>query len=346
MMFRITIVSVFALASAVVASAGQIQVGGTTGLTNSYITNSGGSPSNACGGTCNDENNYDEVLFQNLNDAASPGTNYSINSATTNTITDNTAPAVAADGAGGVQFDLINDGTYGCSVATLQSNESCGASSNYWSLAGNGSLSTLTIPVGQYGVSQVWTMLNTNLSGASNAPADRSFFEILNFGTAGGVIESSVTIKYFNTGDTSTATGQIQSSILCTSIAPCNGITTPNGGPVQTTNPTTLTSNGVSVSADADNIFGIKYNGTGNVLTLNDTGLLLGTLTLPSVGSNLNTYLVNVQIEETGSTSYPSEYGAVSALTVVTASPEPSTVLLFLTGLGVVGFARFRRGKA
>jgi len=337
-MFRITIVPLFAFASVVVANAAQIQIGagtnGVNGLTTTYIG------AGDCASTCTDQYNYDEVLFRNLNDSASPGTNYSINSATQNSITDTTAPALAADPGTGVKFALINDGTYGCSAP------GCGSSSNYWSLPGDNTLTTLTIPVGVYGVSQVWTMLNTDFAGASNAPADRSFFEILNFGTAGGTIESSITVKPVNTGDTSTATGQIQSAILCASIAPCNTITTPNGGPLQTTNPTTLTSNGVSVPTDADNLFSVQYNGTGNVLVLNDIGFLLGTLNLPSVGSNLNTYLVSVQIEETGNSSYPNEIGAVSALTVVTASPEPSTVFMFLAGLGAIGFGYFRRGKA
>lgn len=345
MMFRITAFSVVALASAVVASAGQIQVGagagGVNGLTTSYITVGGGSPNNACTSLCNDQNNYDEVLFENLNDAASPGVNYSISSATVNSIQDTNANAQAnGNGAAGITFALINDGVSGCA-------SQCGSSNNYWALAGNPSNQTLTIPVGIYGVSQVWSMINTDFAGASNgSPADRSITLFLDFGTSGGTIEDSVRVNFTNTGNNSTGTGQIQSSVLCTSIAPCNGVTNSNGGPLQSTNPTTLTANGVSVGSYADSLFGIKYNGTGNVLTLDDQGLNLGTINFPSVGTNLNTYLVDVRVVEEGNSNYVGEVGAVSALTVVTAAPEPSTVFMFLTGLGALGFARFRRRKA
>jgi hypothetical protein len=350
MMFRITIFSVFALASAVVASAGQIQVGGATGLTTSYVTNGGASPNNACTGTCTDQNNYDEVLFQGLDGTTpAPGTHYSLGGPTVNsTITDTNANALAASPTG-ITFAMINDGTYentsSCGVGAL----SCGTpnSSNYWSLPGDGTLSTLTIPVDQYGVSQVWSMLDTDYAGASNgAPADRSITMFLDFGTAGGTIEDSVRVNFTNTGDNGTGTGQIESSILCTSIAPCDGIATPNTGPIQTTNPATLTANGVSVSASVDYLYSIKYAGTGNLLVLNDEGLNLGTINFAGIGTNLNTYLVDIRVVEEGNTNYASEIGAVSAVTVLTAAPEPSTVFMFLTGLGAIGFAGFRRRKA
>jgi hypothetical protein len=337
-------VSVVALASAMIASAGQIQIGGANGLTTSYIG------SGNCGGNCTDQYNYDEVLFEGLaGTSPTPYTGYTtFGTPVGGTMKDSSAPALAADPVTGVTFAMINDGSDAVNCnrinAVIVGGNVCGSTNNYWALAGTGNLQTLTVPVNQYGVSQVWSMLNTNFAGASNAPADRSFFEILNFGTSGGTIQSSVTVKFTNTGDTSSPTGQIQNAILCTTIMNCNDVTTPNGGPLQTTNPTTLTSNGVSVPADADNLFS---NSAGNdTLVLNDQGLLLGTLNLPGVGSNLNTYLVNVQFEETGNANYLGEYGAVSALTVVTASPEPSTVFMFLIGLGAIGFAHFRRSKA
>jgi hypothetical protein len=344
MMFRIAIISGLALASTIVASAGQIQVGaganGVNGLTTAYVG------SGNCGGNCFDTNNFDEVLFENLNDAASPGTNYSINSATQNSITDTNANAQAnGNGPGGVKFALINDGTYGspCSIETNQ----CGFnSSNYWSIAGSPNNQTLTIPVGQYGVTQVWSMLNTDFAGAANGtPADRSVTMFLDFGTSGGTVEDTVRVNFTNTGNNSTGTGQIESAILCTSVVPCNGIANPNGGPLQTTNPTTLTANGVSVGEYTDNMFSIKYNGTGNLLVLNDQGLNLGTINFGAFGTNLNTYLVDVRVVEEGNSSYTSEYTALSALTVVTAAPEPSTVFMFLAGLGAIGFVGFRRRK-
>ena len=78
-----------------------------------------------------------------------------------------------------------------------------------------------------------------------------------------------------------------------------------------------------------------------------DQGFLLGTLVLPNVGTNLNTYLENIKIQEqTGSAFHGNEALALSAITVNTAAPEPSTVIMFLTGLGAIGLTRFRRSKS
>jgi hypothetical protein len=79
---------------------------------------------------------------------------------------------------------------------------------------------------------------------------------------------------------------------------------------------------------------------------LDDQGFLLGTLVLPGVGTNLNTYLENIKIQEQSGPSFPSEALALSAITVDTAAPEPSTVIMFLTGLGAIGLTRFRRSKS
>jgi hypothetical protein len=341
-MFRITIVSVFALAAAVAASAGQIQIGGLTGLTSSYV-NTGN-----CGGNCTDQYNYDEVLFQGLDGTTpSPGTHYTQTGPTVNsTLTDTNANAQAnGNGAAGIKFSMINDGVNGLNcTAIIVGGGVCNQSNNYWALAGDGNIQEMTIPVGVYGVSQVWSMINSEFAGDNST--DRSVTMFLNFGTAGGTIEDTVRVNLTNTNDTSTGSGQVGNAIICASIAPCSGVATPAGGPLQSTNPTTLTANGVSVSSYADNLYSIKYNGTGNLLVLNDQGLNLGTLNFAGVGTNLNTYLVNVEVEEVGNTSFPGEYAAVSALTVVTAAPEPSTVVMFLTGLGAIGFAGFSRRKA
>jgi len=344
MRFRITVISVFALASAIIASAGQIQVGagvnGVNGLTSSYVA--GGN----CGGNCTDQYNYDEVLFQGIaGTAPTPYTGYTtFGTPVGGAMNDSTAPALAADPGTGVNFAMINDGSdaTNCISAVIVGGNVCGSTNNYWAIAGNGNSQTLTIPVDVYGVSQVWSMINSSMAGYPTN--DRSITLFLNFGTQGGTIEDTVRVNFTNANDTGTGTGQIQNAVLCTTIAPCNGLTTPAGGPLQTTNPTTVTANGVSVGADADNIFA---NSSGNnTLVLDDQGLLLGSLVFPHIGTNLNTWLVNVEVVEEGNTNYAGEYGAVSALTVVTAAPEPSTVFMFLAGLGAIGFARFRRGKA
>ena len=63
-MFRTTTVLLLSMASAGIVSAGQIQLGGTNGLTNGYIT--GGCSGTSCVGgsiATGTEQNYDTVLF-------------------------------------------------------------------------------------------------------------------------------------------------------------------------------------------------------------------------------------------------------------------------------------------
>ena len=156
-----------------IVSAGQIQVGGVNGLTKKWRKRcrncTGAGPS-----TCNDQNNYDDVLFSGLSNGADaaaavldlPGTT----TANVGTITDTSANAKGADGPGGVTFAMINDGTNpsGCLA-------SCQESNNYWSLGGYSSNQTIKVLVGAYGVTDVWTMKSTPFLPPRKRPAiDRS----------------------------------------------------------------------------------------------------------------------------------------------------------------------------
>jgi len=344
MKFRITIVSALALASAMVVSAGQIQVGGTNGLTNTPTVVA------SCTGGCTDQNNYDEVLFNGLTNGVTPPqpySTYNTNTANVGTITDTGANATAADGAGGVTFSMINDGTNTNLCAST-----CATSNNYWSLLGSTSNQTAKIIVGAYGVTDVWTMINT-ISAAAQTAGDRSVNVTLDFGrTATGAVTDAVLIKLVNSNDIgSSPNGQSQNAIDC-ALDPCNGVTTPASGftissvtvtPLtQLGNPGPPTYNPITVVTD--NLFSYAYNSFGNgTLSLNDQGFILGTLIFPSVGTNLNTYLENIKVQEQSSMT---ESLALSAITVDTVAPEPSTVIMFLTGLGALGLTRLRRRKS
>jgi len=342
MKFRISIVAVLALGSAMVVSAGQIQVGGVNGLTTAYVG------AGNCAGACNDQYNYDDVLFNGLTNGVTPPqpyTTYSTTAANVGTITDGNSNATTADGPGGVTFAMINDG-----LNTNQCQGGCQTSNNYWTLGGfsanGGGNQTIKIPVGIYGVTDVWTMLNT-VSAAAASAGDRSITVTLDFGpTAIGAVTDAVIIKLTNTNDIgSPGTGQSQNAIDC-GADPCNGIVTPASGPMASS--TSITPPGFSaITAGTDNVFSYAYNSSGNgTLVLNDQGFLLGTMIFPAVGTNLNTYLENIKIQETGGAGFPGEKLALSAITVDTAAPEPSTVIMFLTGLGAIGLTRFRRGKS
>jgi hypothetical protein len=89
-------------------------------------------------------------------------------------------------------------------------------------------------------------------------------------------------------------------------------------------------------------------NTSGNVV-LDDQGFIFNSLNLTGTGftglTNLDTYLVSVQVKEVGSGDTGAFLG-LSAITVDSPVPEPSTVALVLVGLGAVGFGALRRKKA
>jgi len=339
---RITIFAVLALASAMVVSAGQIQIGGTNGLTNTPTVIA------SCTGGCTDQNNYDEVLFNGLTNggpAPQPYSTYNTFSANVGSITDTNPNAKNADGPGGVTFSMINDGVNANSCAS-----DCDASNNYWSLSGYSSNATISnqqikVLVGVYGVTDVWTMLNTITAGAASA-GDRSIIVTLDFGpTATGAVTDAVVVKFTNTNDIgSGANGQSQNAIDC-ALDPCNGVATPASGPMASSASVTPAGYG-PVTLVTDNLFNYSYNSNGNgTLVLNDQGILLGTLALSGGKTNLTDYLENIKIQENSGSSFPNEALALSAITV-DAIPEPSTVIMFLSGLGAIGLARFRRSRS
>jgi len=314
-MFRIAIVSGIVLLSVVAANAGQIQIGGANGLTSAYV--GGGCTS---GGPCT-EQAFVPVMFEGAPVAPPTGPG---------TMTDPNG-----DGGNGVTFASINDGT----------------GKNFWDLPTGTATSILTIPVGVYEVGDVWTMIN-DIEAVNNRDVTVTF----NFGLSPTVTSftDSVLITNAVTNGGGTHTGQVRNGLVCTNGCDETGqvglaastafaATTPYTGSVTAVSenvwnsgqynigcslPSSLTSNSICVGAS-----GHAY--------LDDQGFFFNGLNFGSGYSNLNTYLVSVQIKEiTGAGG-----GAgVTAVTVDTV-PEPSTVLLFVAGLGVVGLGRLRLRK-
>jgi hypothetical protein len=351
MKFRITIVSAFVLASAMVVSAGQIEIGGVNGLTTAYVTAGGCSGTGPCAAGSvsspfTDQNNYDEVLFKGLNNGSTtpvPYSTYSTTTANQGTITDTKANAVAADGPAGVTFAMINDGVNSSGCDSL-----CDESNNYWGITQGGTNPSITVPIGVFGVTDVWTMLSgsgdvaQSILTAIGANA-RDITLTFTFGTASnGGTTQTLKVGLGNTNDIgSTATGQVQNGVVCF-VDPCFGVTTPASGPIATGS---TAISGISVVADKVYNYPGGYNSNGNgSLILNDQGFIFNDIALGGGLTNLNSYLVSVKIAEV---SPSGAYGTLdlSAITV-DAIPEPSTVFMFLGGLGAIGFAKFRRRKA
>jgi hypothetical protein len=341
--FRITNISLLAIASIGLASAGQIQVGGTNGLTSTYIA-SGCSGSTCVAGTTASatEQNYDNVLFSgavNGATAPTPYAGYSTSTANAGTITDS-----AADGGAGVTFSMIDNGT------------TSGASNNYWSLLGT-SAPTVVVPIGVFGVTDVWTMLNTYLAQAATT-GNRDLIVTFNFGTTSNATTTqAVKVVLQNTNNSATASGSSQNAVDCTPVTgACGGVASPaSGSPLSSqTIANTQAGGSGSVLVESDQVFASAYtsasgaySGSTGSIDLNDQGFFFNSgISLSSLGAGdnpLNTYLVSISIRDnTASTGAGS---ALSAITVDTV-PEPSTVFLLLTGLGVIGFTGLRRRRA
>jgi PEP-CTERM motif len=307
-MFRIAIVSGITLFAVVAANAGQIQIGGVNGLTSSVVTGAGCTQ----GGPCT-EKSYVPVLFESAPVTVTGGA----------TLVDN-----AADGGSGVTFSKIND------------------TGDFWALPISSPAAILTIPIGQFGVTDVWTMINDIEATKAN---DVSV--VFNFGTSATVTSDSVTVK-LGDADGVSATGQVRNALVC------------NGGCAESSQ-VGLTSgtviNGVTVMAD--NVWSQPYSilcqgplaiassvssstacGAQGTAYLDDQGFFFNGLSVGAGLTNLNTYLVSVQVKEIATGGGGSGLSAITIDTAAAAAtPEPSTVLLFIAGLGVVGLGRLRK---
>lgn len=344
-MYRfITKTALIGLTAIAAANAGQIQIGGTNGLTAAYFSNPNGNGCTGCvtGSTTGfTETTYNSSLFQGVTPAAAPSTV---------SLTDNT---------NGVTFNLIND--------------SVNTGSNDWVEPGSSSAANITIPVGVMNVSSVWTMLNAEFAGA-NSTGDRDANIILNFGqTSNASSVESVTVKLSNSNSPSTAggVGGIQDSVLCNSTgATAGNCANTLTGAGQTNGATGPTANGVApfsvksagalgnlanlnsgVTMDTNTLYSQSYtapgsgpySGTSGTVVLDDQGLVFSSAFLSALGSY--DYLVSIQIMDPNQPTPGQSSLGLSAVTVDTLapSPEPSTILLCLTGFGALAFGTFKK---
>jgi len=299
-MFRIAIVSGIALFSVVAANAGQIQIGGANGLTSSTVTGAGCSS----GGPCS-EQGYVPVMFQGI--------------AVTPPVGPGSLVDASGDGGSGVTFSKLND------------------TGNFWDLPTGTSSSILTVPIGAFGVTDVWTMIND-----IEATKTNDVSVVFNFGTSANVTADSVTVK-LNNADGASASGEVRNALVCSTGCAEAGQLGLSGAVVS----------GVTVVADnvwtqsflnciSSSISPLSIGNQCGTADLDDQGFFFNSLNLGGGLTNLNTYLVSVQVKEIATAGGGA---GLSAMTIDTAAatPEPSTVLLFVAGLGVVGLGRLRK---
>lgn len=213
--------------------------------------------------------------------------------------------------------------------------------SNFWYSvsAGTGAgASTITIPIGIFGVNTISTMLNT-AGGVTTG------------GTIGGNANAYASISFqFNATD---ATGLTGTNVFET-FALLNGTTQRNildglGGYASTisssytaTDMGTAAGTNYTVKTGNDWIGTVNSAGTG--VPINST-MVLDYQMFPVLNAYRSDFLVAVIVTDTGTGSGVNfSHEILSGITVTT--PEPSTVLMVLSGFGAIGLARLRRRRS
>jgi len=309
------------VAGSALAGSIQTQIGGTTGLTGAYIGSA-----NLGGYT---EQNYDSYLFSGV--PASLGTNYSNTVAQLSTLTDGPD--------GGITFAMVDDGCGGtpagaCSGGAL--------TNNVWVAPQSGGPATITIPIGIFDVTNVWTLLADDLA---QAAAQNTTIEF-DFGSTATTANGTQLI--LNLVDSSNngvgLTGQIRTAMSTTAgtCASCAGLSKGT-----TANPSII--NGVTVNTQRVQSF--AYNSAQAPTSGPYLGSTAGSVFLSDEGFSLGSayqgvYLVDIKVTDNNAAAGVSQ-DDLSAITVVSntvsSTPEPSSVWLGLTGLVALGAFVLRR---
>jgi hypothetical protein len=318
-MFRkIAIIAVTGLAAVASVSAGQIQLGQTIsgvndGLTTTYMTSGGSTGSSTL-------KNYDLNLFSNGTNSGTPPTPFIGYS---NTAGVASTPGSTLVDSSGVTFDMISQ---------------TGSNGNFWDLLSTSP--TITIPAGVFDVKTVWMMMNNlyGVGGSNDTDVKFTFDNAANGSDAGSL--NTVTVDLVNGTE-------IRDAVDCTNVtSSCTLLTYGTGLAPMTTVATTVTGSGPSsLNIAARNIVTTAYN-TGSAAPYANTS---GNLVLDEQGFGFGSafasqYLVSIQVTDDSGALNVSRT-AVSAVTLITATPEPSSVLLLLTGFGMLCFTVLKRKR-
>jgi hypothetical protein len=310
------------------ANAGQIQIGGVNGLTSSYVGAGAGGWS---------ETKYGNV-FSSLT-TSTPGLPTKKN---TTLVTGSPGPQTFV--ANGITFSAINDPV--ASAADYQ---------YAWISQNGGAPGTITVPVNVYGVQNVYLMLN-----------DYAGYAGLNTTIAFNFASGTDTILL---ADLINGTGPIRSAVQCTSVTgpslTCPS-TTPNGNTVSASAPSaTSTTFYGDASIVRSNVWTGTYTQAASPTYINDYvnhtdgssgNLMLDQLAFTFFTDYSTTVLNSISITPPSvggvTPGTQNDRLALSAITVsganaatITSTPEPSAVMLFSTGLGLLGLGRLRTRK-
>jgi len=322
-MSRFYTVAALGMVAVSAAFASRIEVGSNTtggvstgGLNSAYF---GGSfPVVAAGNTAVVERTYATTLFA--------GETLTSSSLGGSTLPDSPGNQQLTDTNNSVTFGLISgDGVNTYLSGGLGFPGGSGSASPQYT-------SSISIPVGVFGVDQAWILLNDQW-GVNGAPNDTVTFT---FTGAGAPAPLVVNLTEGNQIRTVTACGSASSTFTSGGV---------HGGSTDcTTFATSATNASVAWSAHYNNT-------TSNSTPFSGTS---GTVALSDISFDLSAYsaytLSNISIADAG-TGYDTSRLALSAVTLdqlvaadqLAATPEPASMATMIAGLGLIGFVTYRR---
>jgi len=229
--------------------------------------------------------------------------------------------------AGAPEFDLLGDTANTTSVQAWVSASTATAPS------------TITIPVGIFGVADVSTMLNTvggQLTGGTVCTTNNG----LNAGTGCTNTDSYsyITLNFSTTSNG--ATLQTETFALINGLTQANILDGATAGTSGSASDYTVTYLGQNYTVDAGLVWGpTKITGGTN----SNDSLILDAQEFPVFEQFQSLYLTSVSITDTGSANPGSTNHEVLSAVSITPTPEPSTLLLLGAGLAAIGVTRFHR---
>lgn len=201
---------------------------------------------------------------------------------------------------------------------------------------------TITIPVGIFGVYSIATMLNT----AAGITTGGTVCSNGTTGCANTASYATISFEFNPTDPTGVAAGDVYETLaLINGVTQRNILDGYNGASTLSSSYLATDTNGATLTVQTGNVWtgSISTAGTHATSPPVNTTMVLDDQIFPVLAAYQNDYLVSVTITDTGSSGTSNEI--LSAVTIDPV-PEPSTVLMFLTGFGAMGVARLRRKRS